>query len=1102
MIAKDLGILVYKTLKSKLEQLDKVEFNGWGVQLFHFLLDKFTESERVHFTTLFSKIAYIGTKYKFDRTQLFHIHGLRKELEEGIANHDKSLKELIVYVCCHLTKNLSGLPIPDNLQSLIKEFEAVPITKTSGKRFIKYASGAIVGVNKETEQFYFAESRAGHDLIKVAYNIQDRNANFNKSLGFILQRGAFPVDMNLLEIEVDEDNIYYPKAFVLDPDYMIDVTAIAEGFRDFGTHPRLYLLKKFLPFKSTHYLLLGNIANDFLDLLISNPSLRFEEVQKRMFERNPISFSVFDDKLTREIVVLARMHFNNLKKAITESVLNKRHRDNIYLEPSFYSRMYGIQGRLDLFHVNLEAEEADIIELKSGKAYKPNAYGLSINHYTQTLLYDLIIRSVFGTRLKPSNYILYSSQEHDALKFAPSVKAQQNEAIQLRNQLIIIEKLLEDPAKNLKLFDSIKPENFKSLSGFSLSDVDGFQKIYAGLDDLEKAYFSHFTSFIAKEHHLAKTGQQNIEKRSGLASMWNKSVAEKEIQFNIISYLKVDENASVHEEPIIRFKKTDLSNKLDNFRIGDIGVLYPYTSGSKSALKNQIFKCTILRKEDEYVEVRLRNQQFNQEIFKVDYYWHIEHDILDSGFNKMYQGLYAFSSSTPDRRKLLLSRRAPNHSRNLTDHKVAEMTPEQVKVFNEAISAEEYYLIWGPPGTGKTSIMIKNVVKYLYENTSENILLLAYTNRAVDELCHAIEAIQSPLFKRYIRIGSRYSCKDQFKSRLFDSLASNIHTRQEIKQLIGSNRIFVSTISSILGKPEFFDLNQFDRIIIDEASQILEPYLIGLLSKDTKIIMVGDHKQLPAVVVQHPFDSKVEHTGLQEIGLKNMRDSLFERLYGRCLENNWHWAIGQLNYQGRMHKKILHFPNKHFYSDQLKIIPSIDRLSQSLKDSMAGDSVLTNERLIYIPCNIDDDGKTNKTNTNEAVIVQEVIRRLLQIYEHNKVGWTRATLGVITPFRAQIAKINHILGDEMVKNYSISVDTVERYQGGARDIIIISFCANDELQLKTMSSLSSSGVDRKLNVALTRAKEQIIFIGNEEILTKNPIYQELIHMSYKWESFA
>ena len=93
----------------------------------------------------------------------------------------------------------------------------------------------------------------------------------------------------------------------------------------------------------------------------------------------------------------------------------------------------------------------------------------------------------------------------------------------------------------------------------------------------------------------------------------------------------------------------------------------------------------------------------------------------------------------------------------------------QVTLLKRMISAKDYFLLWGPPGTGKTSVMLKNLVKYLHQNTKENILLLAYTNRAVDEICEAIISIlyffpflnsQTPLFPAFRAKQSSFTLKN------------------------------------------------------------------------------------------------------------------------------------------------------------------------------------------------------------------------------------------------------------------------------------------------------------------------------------------------------
>ena len=126
--------------------------------------------------------------------------------------------------------------------------------------------------------------------------------------------------------------------------------------------------------------------------------------------------------------------------------------------------------------------------------------------------------------------------------------------------------------------------------------------------------------------------------------------------------------------------------------------------------------------------------------------------------------------------------------------------------------------------------------------------------------------------------------------------------------------------------------------------------------------------------------------------------------------------------------------------------------------------------------------------------------KIVELYKDDAKDFTTDTLGIITPYRAQIATIRNAFEERFPEllNY-ISIDTVERYQGGARDIIIISLCTNKLSQLTSLVSLSEEGIDRKLNVAMTRAREQLIVVGNEEILQTNATYASLIQEAYKHE---
>jgi DNA replication ATP-dependent helicase Dna2 len=1093
------------------EALEKREKIEALYRLLSVFFVELTRKERLQFSTLFARIAYACHQYPVAKTLQYYIHLFRKRalqaMKEAPVEVDADY-QLGIKVLAATVEAFQEVPVPAGLQSRIQAGWPYEIRQRKVKAFRSKVRVVALADDPEASQLIVRDEDQPGQSIRVQYNEADRNDSFMPSIEVIRKVFHFPVSLNLIDVEVDEAGAYHPRAFVIEPDFLMDVTAIAECFRADGENPWPHLLKKFLPFEPNPHLMIGNIANFFLDELMTNPERTFRATFQQTFQLSPMAFCLFDNREIRAIMQRSQKHFLNLKKMVTSGFREEGiHPEHCYLEPSFYSETYGLQGRLDVLYQT--ADKTAIVELKSGKPFMPNIYGLSVNHFTQTLLYDLLVRSAFGDQANPTNFILYSGQEDKLLRFAPRIKAQQYEALQLRNQLLALERLLSRLGlsgqgdlleQGDRLFGRLSPAAFPQLKGFVKRDLELFEKGYRSMPELTRRYFIAFAGFIAREHQLAKTGSQDIDRLNGLASLWLETFAEKQENFEIISHLELADNQAGEAEPLVIFNKTEHTHPLANFRKGDIAVLYPYQREGISVLSNQIFKCTIIEISPEQVIIRLRSRQFNGSIFEQFPLWNLEHDLLDSSFNAMYRGLYSFATSPPEMQSLLLAERAPREGAPQEIEVPDELTHEQQDILRKALSAEDYFLLWGPPGTGKTSMMLRHLVSYLLDNTEENILLLAYTNRAVDEICESIENIRQDIRRHYLRIGSRYSTSAAYKGQLLSTKIDQVESREALRSIIHQHRIIVGTVASVSGKSELLKLKSFDRVIIDEASQILEPMLAGLLPHFKRFILIGDHKQLPAVVTQDSEQSRVEDPQLQAIGLKNLRNSLFERLYKECILNGWYWAYAQLSHQGRMHQAIMDFPNRYFYDSTLRILPpSIPVHRRQLEPSffkmaqVKGLSRILQERIAFMPTEIDPSSVTQKTNQHEANLIARLIHDFREVYQAHGRKLTRKSIGIITPYRAQIAQIRTVLESNEVPMGLLTIDTVERYQGGARDIILISLCTNSLSQLSSLSSLSEEGVDRKLNVALTRARECVVVLGNESILQQSEIYKELIH---------
>ena len=297
--------------------------------------------------------------------------------------------------------------------------------------------------------------------------------------------------------------------------------------------------------------------------------------------------------------------------------------------------------------------------------------------------------------------------------------------------------------------------------------------------------------------------------------------------------------------------------------------------------------------------------------------------------------------------------------------------------------------------------------------------------------------------------------------------------------LADDERILTGTTSMMQARPFLLEGRHFSLAIVDEASQVLEPGLIGLLSSDQidRFVLVGDHKQLPAVVQQNPEEARIDDPLLRSIGLNDCRQSLFQRLYNWEVQQQRTQFIGTLHRQGRMHPDVASFASNHFYHAWLQPVPLPHQqetaIGYDLPSQDAIDDILKTHRIVFFD------------STPNTIDLALRIRRFYgESFNPEK------TLGIIVTYRHQIAAIREVLPD-------ISIDTVERYQGSQRDVIIYDVGVSRQYQLdfltaSTFTDDEGQTVDRKLNVALTRARKQMIIVGCSSILRQNTLYRQLI----------
>jgi DNA replication ATP-dependent helicase Dna2 len=372
------------------------------------------------------------------------------------------------------------------------------------------------------------------------------------------------------------------------------------------------------------------------------------------------------------------------------------------------------------------------------------------------------------------------------------------------------------------------------------------------------------------------------------------------------------------------------------------------------------------------------------------------------------------------------------------------------------------------------------MVDYLLADPREVILCTALTNRAVDEICSALEHLWNDGL--LLRLGSLDATEHDAIS-----FARSAQTQDfaELASQLQRARVIVATVPYLNANLHLFSLIAPTTAIVDEAAQLLEPHLLALAVRVERMVMIGDVCQLPAVVEQDERGCRVQHPLLEAIGVERLDRSLFERLLRLAKRNHWTHAYGRLIEQARMHHLIARFPGTQFYGT---IFRSMHRWQDEAPDVLPIEMLpkLLRHRLVFVDTPRES---ASGYNRSEAQIAAACTRALVKACHDRSPS---QAIGIVTPFRKQIRTIAELLGD---LSQQVTIDTVERFQGSERDHIIVSCAVNSRQHLRRIESpteLDGRTIDRKLNVALTRARHQVIIIGNRQILELSPHYAAFV----------
>lgn len=926
--------------------------------------------------------------------------------------------------------------------------------------------------------------------------------NQNEQTIDALSRLTEGMQLSVANYKIKEQGIC-PELIIIEPDFLVDITSLTGCVKPYGDSALNYLLAKFEQDETTAAILLGNVANQFLDDLVNNPSTDYNESIRKAFRGNMLAFSTCENGIDASFFQECKSQFVNIKSMVEKLYADPNFigaEGNVILEPTFFCPNLGVQGRFDF----LQGDMKNIIELKSGK-WDDFHKCAKDEHVMQMILYKEILYQNLGVKQSSvGGYLLYSKYPY--LQEQRTAREMVHRMMTLRNKIVMLEYALKD-GKAKDLLDSVTADDLRLNN---CSDKLWFQyirpriesqlKVIQNQSELMKEYFYTFVRFIAKEHVLSKIGDGRVESTRGMSSLWNAdqqtkiSNGDMLVGLHIMNILR---NPAIYSIQLV-LPETDKS--MPNFRVGDSVILYLKNNQTDSVANRQVIRCCVEEMDVDTITLQIKFPQLNGDLFPLDATYAVEHDFQDSAVRSQYQALVKFASTSQDKQDLLLCQRKPQFDEAVTlnRHYINSHIDDIVL---RAKQAKDYFLLVGPPGTGKTSVALRSMVEE-FLSSGQTVLLLSYTNRAVDEICEQLDC-------DYIRIGRELSCSPLYRTHLLNNVVKENNNRNEVRKALMDVPVVVSTVNSMVSHADIFKLRSFDVTIIDEASQILEPQITGLLTQVNKFIMIGDHKQLPAVVVQDESSSVVESSILHDIGLTNCRNSLFERLYdraSRCSYEGEVSPIAMLDHQGRMHPEIAEFVNENFYEKKLVAVPvkhQTEELPYKIYDE--ADSFIATTRIGFIDIPLPPvTERQPKLNQYEADAITDIVEKLIELHAKNGIEFDPITqIGIIVPFRRQIAAVRTALSSVTSLGEQVNdmmIDTVERYQGSQRDIIIYGTTITRPYELDILSNIVCLGdilVDRKLNVAITRARKQLFILGNKRLLRVNQLYSLLIEAAEK-----
>ncbi|WP_254863407.1 AAA domain-containing protein [Halovivax gelatinilyticus] len=828
-----------------------------------------------------------------------------------------------------------------------------------------------------------------------------------------------------------------PESYVVvEPDYLVDVTDV----RNWVECPRLYYLNKLSGVPLNYPVVKGTLVHEVFGDLLRGRDLE-ESIDARIEER-ALELGLLGES-PESVATDVRDNADAIEGWLAQGRLSDD--DEWRSERLLISETFGLKGRADAIRRGAP------VELKTGKNLRKEP---RFKDKVQAALYALVLEEHgdpvdTGTLLYTKNSALDRNEETGDLTPAKDFSMGRGlleYVLRLRNEVAAMDASGGVPTgheADAKCEYCFERDACMVVAG-RLDQESKAGTIGEALPAEERAHFERFYRAIEAERR---------EIHREYVKLWEQTADERAADDRAIidlEFVDATELAEGRWELRARRTATDTSK----IREGDLVLA---SDGDPVGPNAELAK---IRRLDEDEIVLTAAERVPVE--RLDVY------PSELTTDRLLTALFDTVLKSDDRRKdVLFGRRDPEFVD--PDETFVPNNDAQDEAVRLAVGANDYALVHGPPGTGKTYTIAKTVEALL--ERGERVLLSAFTNRAVDNALEAVlDAGIDP--DRIVRIGTESGVRPDMRHLRFD------RTGDPADRVAALNDASIVAATTASCGSRVMNEQTFDVALVDEAAQLTEPATYAAISLADRFVLVGDHQQLPPVVQAETVPDLPDGPAIEDGAGPSSSDgdrsnpltiSLFERLADATPE-----AGVLLNRQYRMNQRIQAFSSNEFYDGALR--PAAPAVASRTLDDIEGvsrDRLPTDLRDPVTFHHVEGDDEAY-TDSVEAAQIAELIDT------YGDAGVDPGDIGVIAPFRAQVSEIERHVPE------SVAVDTVDRFQGSSKEIIVVSFVASDDLEGPIFEDY------RRLNVAITRPKRALALVGDASVLETDPVYERLL----------